>query len=138
MSKLENVNNEIGAGLIGSLKQPISGAEFLEFLKDRMALSCIRYTQLPDNPIQRVALCGGSGSFLLSRAKRAKADVFITGDFKYHEFFDAEDEILICDIGHYESEVFTKDLLHELLSKKFAIFAVNLSEIVTNPINYYK
>ena len=138
ITRLENNNAEIGSGLIGTLEKEYSGEDFLEFLKEKMTLNCIRHTKLLNQTISRVALCGGSGSFLLKQAKSLNADVFITADFKYHDFFDAENKILICDIGHYESEVYTKDLLYELLSKKLANFAVNLSEIVTNPINYYK
>ena len=137
LTQLDNENQETGAGLIGTLDKPMDGQSFLAMLKERMSLNCIRYTQLPDKPIQKVALCGGSGSFLLPQAKASGADVFVTADFKYHDFFDAENEILICDIGHYESEAFTKELLYEMLNKKFTNFAVNLSEIVTNPINYY-
>ena len=86
--------------------------------------------------VKKVALCGGSGSFLLDDAIRQKADVFITGDFKYHQFFDAENDIIIADIGHYESEQFTKDLIYNLLEKKFTTFAFQLSKINTNPIKY--
>ena len=81
-------------------------------------------------------MCGGSGSFLLSNAKAVEADIFITGDFKYHQFFDAENEIIIADIGHYESEQFTCELFYEILNEKIPNFAVRLSEINTNPINY--
>ena len=87
--------------------------------------------------VQRVAVCGGAGGFLLNDAIWQNADVFITADYKYHEFFDADGRILICDIGHYESEVFTKELLQRYLSKKFANFATILSETITNPVNYY-
>jgi dinuclear metal center YbgI/SA1388 family protein len=138
LTRLENEYQEVGSGLIGSLKEPMAGVDFLNALKEQMSLECIRYTRLPDKPVQKIALCGGSGSFLLNHAKSQGADVFVTADFKYHEFFDAENEILICDIGHYESEVLTKELLYDMLNKKFTNFAVNLSEIVTNPINYYK
>lgn len=97
----------------------------------------IRHTALLDYPIKTVAVCGGSGSFLLEAAKRAGADIFITGDFKYHEFFDADNEVIIADIGHYESEVNTKVLLDEILKENFSNFAVILSETVTNPISYF-
>ena len=96
----------------------------------------IRYTQINREYIKTVAVCGGSGSFLINDAKKVKADIFISGDFKYHEFFDAEDDIIIADIGHYESEQFTKDLLCDILKKKFTKFATHLSTIKTNPINY--
>ena len=102
-----------------------------------MSLNIIRHTKLLDRPIKKVAVCGGSGSFLLSKAIHAKADIFITADFKYHEFFDAEDKIVIADIGHYESEIFPKDLLQEVLMRKFPTFAINFSKTVTNPISYF-
>ena len=87
--------------------------------------------------IQKVAVCGGSGSFLLADAIRAGADIFITGDFKYHNYFDAEGKILIADIGHFESEQFTKELFYEIVIKKFPTFALRLSDVKTNPIFYF-
>lgn len=101
-----------------------------------MNLSIIRHTKLLDRPIRRVAVCGGAGIFLLEAAKRAGADLFITGDVKYHEFFDADNQLIIADIGHYESEFFTKELLKDKLSEKFANIALYLSNAVTNPISY--
>ncbi|MTI22801.1 Nif3-like dinuclear metal center hexameric protein [Fulvivirga sp. RKSG066] len=136
ITQLQNENQEVGSGMYGDLDQPMEPFEFLNYLKDRMALNCIRHTAPSNKKIKRVAWCGGAGSFLLKKAISQQADVFITGDFKYHEFFDAEDKIMIADIGHYESEVFTKELLYEILTKKFTTFATNLSEIVTNPISY--
>ena len=102
-----------------------------------MELKTIRHTKLMDRPVKKVAVCGGSGSFLLSKAIQAKSDVFITADFKYHEFFDAENAITIADIGHYESEIFTKDLLKEVLIRNFPTFAINFSKTVTNPVSYF-
>ncbi len=96
----------------------------------------MRYTELNKKSVQRIAVCGGSGSFLLKAAKRAKADVFITADFKYHEFFDAENQIIIADIGHFESEQYTSHWLVDQMQKKFIIFAVRLTSVNTNPINY--
>jgi putative NIF3 family GTP cyclohydrolase 1 type 2 len=101
-----------------------------------MQTDCVRHTPIVKQEIKRVAVCGGSGSFLLKNAIAAKADVFITADFKYHEFFDAENKIVIADIGHYESEQFTKDLIYDLLVKNFTKFAVRLSKVNTNPIKY--
>ncbi|MBN4049624.1 Nif3-like dinuclear metal center hexameric protein, partial [Bacteroidales bacterium AH-315-N07] len=86
--------------------------------------------------IKKVAVCGGAGSFLLQDAIIQKADIFVTSDFKYHQFFDAEDKIIIADIGHYESEQYTKEIFYELLKKKFPKFAILKSEISTNPVNY--
>ena len=136
LTSLDNKNEEVGSGMMGVLKTPIEPKAFLERLKSRMNTACIRHTALPDTHIQKVAICGGAGSFLLPLAKAKGADVFVSADFKYHEFFDAEGQILIADIGHYESEQFTKDLLKEVLEEKFTTFAVYFSKSVTNPISY--
>ena len=101
-----------------------------------MKTDCIRYTNLVNEKIKKVAVCGGSGSFLINNAKSVGADIFITSDFKYHDFFIAENDIIIADIGHYESEQFTKELIYDLLTNNFPKFAVQISEINTNPINY--
>lgn len=134
---LTNTDKEIGSGMVGTIPSPMAQKDFLAFLKDRIQTECIRHTPLSDKPIQKVALCGGSGSFLLAAAKRAGADVFITGDFKYHDFFHAEGEILIADVGHYESEQFTVQLLGDYIREKFPTFAVHFTEENTNPINYF-
>ena len=133
---LENENQEVGSGMIGTLPEPLSGEDFLAYLKEKMQLSVVRHTRLTDRPIQRVAVCGGAGSFLLPHALRQQADAFVTADYKYHEFFDADGQLVIADIGHYESEVFTKHLIAEFLSAKFVNFAVRLSETNTNPVFY--
>jgi len=137
LTEIDNHDQSIGSGIIGQLDKPMKSSEFLQYLKDRMNLNIIRHTTSVHDSIQKIAICGGAGSFLLSTAIRNKADVFITGDFKYHEFFDAEDHLMIADIGHYESEVFTKELIYDILSEKFTKFALNLSEINTNPISYF-
>ncbi|WAC12340.1 Nif3-like dinuclear metal center hexameric protein [Dyadobacter pollutisoli] len=137
LTALENENQEVGAGAFGELQHPMPAEDFLRFLKMQMQTGVIKYTDSVSKSIQRVAICGGAGSFLLPDAIRAQADVFITGDYKYHEFFDAEDRIMICDIGHYESEVFTKNLLYNYLSGKFSNFALCLSEVNTNPVRYF-
>lgn len=134
---LENKNQYVGSGLLGELSQEMTGGDFLNHLKECMQLKIIKHTDKPERPLKTVAICGGSGSFLLENAKRAKADVFITGDFKYHEFFDAEGELMVADIGHYESERFTIDLIADYLRKKFTTFAVRLTEVNTNPIHYF-
>jgi dinuclear metal center YbgI/SA1388 family protein len=133
---LENENLKIGAGVVGELSEYEDEIKFLRKLKKIFSASGIRYTKLLGKPIRRVAVCGGSGSFLLKTAISSKADIFISADFKYHDFFDAESQILIADIGHYESEQFTKELFYEILTKKFNTFACFLSEINTNPIKY--
>lgn len=134
---IANSNQDEGAGRIGELENPMDEKEFLSMLKETFTCGVIRHTQLAGKPIKTVALCGGSGSFLLKEAKRQGADIFITGDFKYHEFFDAENEIIIADIGHFESEQFTTNVLGELLTKKMPKFAVHLTGINTNPIKYF-
>jgi len=138
LHRLENDNQDVGSGMIGTLAQPMSDKTFLAHLKESMALNCIRYTQAPARDIKKVAVCGGAGSFLLPYAIRQQADAFVTADYKYHEFFDAEEKLMIADIGHYESEVYTKELIMELLSRKFVNFAVHLAKTNTNPIFYYK
>jgi dinuclear metal center YbgI/SA1388 family protein len=132
------VNNfqDTGAGMIGELEEEIDVQYFLKSLKTKMKTDCIRHTKLSSQSIKKVALCGGAGSFLLEDAKRAGADIFITGDFKYHQFFDADGSLVIADIGHYESEQFTIELLGDWLSEKFPTFALRLTENNTNPINY--
>jgi dinuclear metal center YbgI/SA1388 family protein len=136
LSNLENENQEVGAGMIGELYQPMTEEEFFIHLKASMNLSVIKTSPLTNKPILRVAVCGGAGIFLLNDAKRAEADVFITSDVKYHEFFDAEGALILCDIGHYESEIFTKDLLADELSQNFPNIALYLSKVVTNPTSY--
>lgn len=134
---LKNANQDFGSGMIGELKSPVDAYTFLASLKQRFHCGIIRHTELLDRKIRRVAFCGGSGSFLLPQALRQRADIYITGDFKYHEFFDAENQLIIADIGHYESEQFTTNLICGILSEKFTTFAVHLTGINTNPINYF-
>jgi dinuclear metal center YbgI/SA1388 family protein len=133
---LQNSNTEIGAGLIGELKKPLNAEAFLAFVKEKMHATCIRYTQYNRQLISKVAICGGSGSFLLRNAMQ-EADALVTADFKYHEFFEAENKILIADIGHYESEQFTSEIFLGILSEKFPNFAVQITSVNTNPIQYY-
>lgn len=134
---LENTHSYVGSGAIGNLENPMSERDFLAYLKDKFNLQVIRHTATLGKDISRVALCGGAGGFLLNDAIRSGADIFITADYKYHEFFDAEGKIVIADIGHFESEQFTQELLLDIIRKKFANFAVLLTEIDTNPIKYY-
>ena len=122
--------------MIGELEKPLSPSDFLSYVKEQMQLQTIRYTYTDSTIIKKVAICGGSGSFLLSKARSNGADAFITGDFKYHDFFEGEGKILIADIGHYESEVATKDLLFDYLRENFTNIAVRLTEVNTNPIKY--
>ncbi|MEO9569591.1 MAG: Nif3-like dinuclear metal center hexameric protein, partial [Polaribacter sp.] len=132
----ENIHQNIGMGMIGELSSEMDEKEFLLYLKKTMKTDCVRHSNLINKKIKKVAVLGGSGSFAISNAKRAGADAYVSADFKYHEFFKAENSILLADIGHYESEQFTKNLLVDYLTKKFSNFAVILSEKSTNPIYY--
>jgi dinuclear metal center YbgI/SA1388 family protein len=134
---LQNNNQDIGAGMIGSLSSEMSEQDFLSFLKNKMKVTCIRHTELLQKPVKKVAVCGGAGSFLLKEAMAAGADIFITADYKYHQFFDAEKKIIIADIGHYESEQFTKELIAAILTEKIPTFAPLLSKTDTNPVKYF-
>ena len=134
--QLENTNPQVGIGLVGELPEDISETLFLEKIKTIFNVKCLRHTALLGKSIKRIAVCGGSGSSFLKQAIRNNADVFISGDFKYHEFFNAENKIVIADIGHYESEFFTKELFYDILTKKNSNFAVHLTDINTNPIKY--
>lgn len=134
---IQNVNQFEGAGMIGELAKEQDEMTFLSQLKSTFHCGLIRHTQLQGRKIKKVAICGGSGSFLLPTAIRQNADIFITADFKYHEFFDAENKLIIADIGHFESEQFTSNLLAEKLKENFTNFAIHLTEQNTNPINYF-
>jgi dinuclear metal center YbgI/SA1388 family protein len=134
---LENTHPEIGGGWIGSLPEPLDEGAFLLRLKNVFNLTVIRHSPLLARPVRRVAICGGAGSFLTSRALGAGADWLVTADIKYHEFFAAEDRMVLADIGHFESEQFTVNLLHDILRGKFSTFAVLYSKIRTNPVHYF-
>ncbi len=134
---LENQNKQLGSGLIGELPGPVNEVEFLGLLKREFGLSVIKHTALKGKPVKKVALCGGAGSFLIGAAVAAGADFYISADMKYHEFFDANERLVIADIGHYESEQFTIDLLFDILSQKFPTFAVLKTGVKTNPVHYF-
>lgn len=134
---MTNNNQQVGAGMIGELEFPANEEAFLSFLKDRMRAHVIRHTALTGKHIKKVAVCGGAGGFLLKHAISAGADIFITADYKYHEFFDAEGKIIIADIGHYESEQFTIQLLHDMIRSKFSSLFLRLTEVNTNPVKYF-
>lgn len=134
---IENINQELGAGMVGELPAEMDENDFLGHIKNSMQVTCIRHTALKGKKVSKVAVCGGSGSFLLPKAIGAGADFFITGDYKYHQFFDAEGKIVIADIGHYESEQFTGEIFKDIINRKFPNFATLLSNLSTNPVNYY-
>ncbi len=134
---LANRYSNVGSGAIGYFDSPMDEIEFLKLLKKNFQLPAIRHTKLLERKISCVAVCGGSGSSFFHDARKAGADVFVSGDFKYHQFFDAEGRILIADIGHFESEQFTLEIFYELLIKNFSNFALRFTKVKTNPINYF-
>lgn len=134
---LDNPFDRVGAGLAGWLPEALPEKEFLSLLKEILGTPVLRHSRLPGRPVGMVALCGGSGGFLLERAMGAGADAFVTADLKYHQFFEAQDRMLLVDAGHYETEQFTKELLHEIINKKMINFALLISEVNTNPIRYF-
>ncbi|OZV69164.1 Nif3-like dinuclear metal center hexameric protein [Winogradskyella aurantia] len=136
ISTLDNTNQHIGMGMIGELNSPLDPLVCLDYIKAKMNTECIRHSKVLKKPIKRIAVLGGSGSFAISAAKAAGAELFVTADLKYHDFFSAEHDIILADIGHYESEQFTKTFLVDYLSKKITNFAIILSKTNTNPIKY--
>ncbi|MEI7801553.1 MAG: Nif3-like dinuclear metal center hexameric protein [Bacteroidota bacterium] len=134
---LDNSLQEVGAGLIGELPIPLEELPFLQHIKSKMQTEVIRHTSLLNQSITKVAVCGGAGSFLLKDAIAAGAQAFITADFKYHQFFDADGKLLICDIGHFESEQFTPLIFAQLLNESLPTFATLFSKTNTNPIKYF-
>jgi len=133
---LNNTNPMTGFGIIGDLPHPAESYKFLQKVKATFHCNVIRHTPICKPEIQRVAVCGGSGAFLTQTALRQKADIYISGDYKYHDFFNAENKLLIADIGHYESEQYTKEIFYELVTKKIPNFAIQFSKVVTNPVQY--
>ncbi len=134
---LDNDFLKAGMGAIGELPESAEEVDFLTDLKKKFHLKCLRHSSLVGKKVKRVAVCGGTGAFLLKKAITSGADAFLTGDIKYHEYFDADKKILFVDIGHYESEQVIKDIFYELLTKKNLNFAVHFSGIITNPVNYF-
>lgn len=133
---LQNVDESNGSGVIGELPHEISALHFLKTVKEVFNVPCVKYSPLHKEQIKHIALCGGSGSFLYPQAMAAGADVFITGEIKYHDFFVHENRMVFAEIGHYESEQYTKELIYDIIREKFSNFAVHLAEVKTNPINY--
>jgi dinuclear metal center YbgI/SA1388 family protein len=134
---LKNKNQYEGSGMVGELKVAMETEAFLRKIKETFNCGVIRHTEIVQKEIKKVAFCGGSGSFLLRNAKGVNADIFITGDYKYHDFFDAEGQIIIADIGHFESEQYTTNLLADILMKNFSTFVVRKTRVITNPIKYF-
>lgn len=134
---LANRHQGVGSGLVGEWEQPLAEKDFLVKLKAVFGPPAIRHTALTGKPVKRVALCGGSGAFLIGKAMAAGADAFLTGDVKYHEFFLPEGRMLLADIGHFESERFTPSLIQSRLAGILATFATRLSKTGTNPIHFF-
>ncbi|HMH22918.1 MAG TPA: Nif3-like dinuclear metal center hexameric protein [Puia sp.] len=134
---ISNEHPGVGAGLVGDLPERMEESEFLSRIRQAFGLQAIRHTALTGRPVKKCAVCGGAGSFLISKALAVGADFYITADVKYHEFFDADGRLVIADIGHFESEQFTIDLLFDILREKFPNFAVLKSDTKTNPVNFY-
>ena len=137
ITTLENKNQHIGMGMVGELENVSSESNFLKLVKERFFIPTIKHSKFLNKPIKKVAVLGGSGAFAISAAKNLGADIFLTSDLKYHNYFEAESELIVADIGHFESEQFTKNLIVDFLSKKIHNFAVALSESNTNPVNYF-
>ena len=135
--ELFNKHQNIGSGVIGELPVVLSENDFLQTLKETFKVPVVRHTALLNKPVKKIAVCGGAGSFLITKALAASADAYITADIKYHEFFDTNGRMLIADIGHYESEQFTIDLLAENLLQKFPTFAILKTKVQTNPVRYF-
>jgi len=137
LTTLNNAHQNLGMGMTGELEEPMEETEFLALLKNTFNTGCIKHSALRGKPVKKVAVLGGSGSFAIENAKKAGVDFFITADLKYHDFYKAEGNLVLADIGHYESEQYTKDLIHSYLSKKISNFALILANTKTNPIKYY-
>ena len=133
---LSNTWKQAGSGVIGELPGSLDELTFLRQLRTVFHAGSVRYSRLRRKPIRRVALCGGAGAFLAPKAVAAGADVFLTGEIRYHDYFDFEGRILLAELGHYETEQFTKEIFYEIITKKFPNFAVHYTEVETNPINY--
>jgi len=133
---LKNISANTGAGMIGHLKKPMEITEYLEHVKNVLGIQCLKHNKLISKKLEKVAICGGSGSFLINAAAKQNADLFITGDIKYHDFFEHQGIMTIADAGHYETEQFTKELIHAILTKKFPNFAIRISETNTNPVSF--
>jgi dinuclear metal center YbgI/SA1388 family protein len=134
---LNNSFAGVGAGMIGDLDSPREPAHFLQIVKETVKIPVIRHSRLINRKIKKVAVCGGSGAFLLNQAKQAGADIFLTGDIRYHDFFEVRNDLILADIGHYESEQVAKEWIYSILKEKFPNFALLISEITSNPVNYF-
>lgn len=133
----DKFNVEVGGGMVGTLENEMDEHEFLAMVKSVLKAKALRHSDFLNRKIKKVAVCGGSGFFMLGNAKRCKADAYVTADVKYHDFFEADGKLLIVDAGHFETEQFTKEIIADVISKKITNFAVSISEVKTNSINYF-
>ena len=133
---ITNERGQAGSGITGVLPEPIPEQEFLYMLKDIFKLHHVNYSRLRGKDIREVAVCGGSGAFLIPDAINYGADVLVTGEAKYNDFYDVEDKLLLATIGHYESEICTKELFYDVISEKYPNFVMHLSAFDSNPVNY--
>ena len=134
---LDNKLNTVGSGIIGEFKEPVTEEELMKKVKNSLLSSCLKTTKNTGKSVKKVAICGGSGRFLLKNAINAGCEAFLTADFKYHDYFEVEGRLLLIDAGHYETEQFTPEIFYEVISKNFPTFAIRLSKINTNPVNYF-
>ena len=133
---LQNLHQNIGLGMIGELEKPVNETDFLNFVKTKMQCGIIRHSTLLNKKINKEAVLGGSGSFAIKNAIQSGADIFLTADLKYHDFYQSENQLVLADIGHFESERYTKNYIVDFLKEKITNFAVVLSEENTNPVKY--
>lgn len=133
---IENKNPDAGPGVVGSIPEETNTLSFLNYVKETTSIPVLKHTTIHKESVRKLALCGGAGSFLIQDAIRSGADIYITGDLKYHDYFLAEGKIILVDSGHFETEQFAPDILRDILLKKFPNFAVLISEVNTNPVNY--
>ena len=133
---LKNTWTQVGVGIIGELDEPETELDFLKRIKKTFEVGCLKHTRLSGRLIQKVALCGGAGAFLLPRAVNGSADIFITGEVKYHDYFNYENDILVAEIGHYESEQYTKEIFYSIIQEMFPDLEVQMTRVNTNPIKY--
>jgi dinuclear metal center YbgI/SA1388 family protein len=134
---LDNAYDQVGSGVTGEFEEPVSESDLMNHVKKVLKVPFLKHSPKTGQMIKKVALCGGSGSFLLSKARESGAQAFITADVKFHEFFEPWPQLLLIDAGHYETEQFTKELLYEVVNKKISKFAVFISEVSTNPVSYF-
>ena len=133
---LKNSWNQVGSGVVGELEEPETELDFLKRVKKLFEVGCVKHTRLTGRLIQKVALCGGSGAFLASRAVGCGADVFLTGEVKYHDYFYYENQMLMAEIGHYESERYTQEIFYSIIREMCPELDVQLTRVTTNPIKY--